>query len=112
VHEFDSSEICELLVMVQAQLVKTQIDLKIIVISDIKCAETGSIFCGLPLDFLLVEPDAMIHEELHAGPGWYICDFVSDEVSKCLLGILPCDILTSPTWLLNSLTMCIGIGAP
>jgi glutaredoxin-related protein len=120
--EFDSSEFCEHLVAVQDDLKNANIDLTVIGIGDANnCATSFSKFTGLSLEYLRVDPDATLHKELnlHAGPGWDVPDFVSDELLTFLLNTLPGGAPSDSSQLrpvgkawLNYLAMCAGIGAP
>ena len=89
--EFDSSEFCEQLVSVKAELDEAKINLRVIGIGDTAAAERFCDFTGLTPDSLLVDPDATLHEELglHAGPDWSIPDGVSDGLLSFLLSTLP-----------------------
>ena len=120
--EFDSSEFCEHLVAVQDDLKAANIELTVIGIGDAKdCASSFSTFTGLPLESLRVDPDASIHKELnlHAGPGWDVPEYVSDELLTFFLNQLPGKAPSDPSQLrpvgkawLNYFAMCAGIGAP
>ena len=119
--EFDSSEFVEQLVAASDALVDNGIDLRVVGIGDAHCAKRFSAFSKLPLDCLVVDPDATIHKQLNlnAGPGWDVPDFISDDALKFLLGTLPGGPPKDPQMLrpagkawLNYLAMCAGIGAP
>jgi len=119
--EFDSSEFCEQLLAVEAELAKASLELRVIGIGDEQAAKRFSQFTGLDLSKLRLDPDASLHRALglHAGPRWNAPDFISDSVLSFLLSSLPGgkpndEAMVRPwfdAWL-NYLAMCAGISAP
>lgn len=125
--EFDSLEFCEQLAAIQSDLEKANINLSVIGIGNSNtedcCAKRFSDFTGLSMDWLLIDPNATLHQDLdlHAGPRWDIPDFISDDVLRFLLRSLPGgknipqqkkDLRSIGKAWLNYLAMCAGISAP
>ena len=125
--EFDSAEYCEQLVAVTDDLRDANIGLRVVGIGDDGAATKFCGFTGLPPEVLRTD-SGELHRELglHAGPGWSVPEFVSDDALRLLLGTLPggapVDGLTEAStsaqlrkvgdaWL-NYLAMCAGLGAP
>ena len=125
--EFDSAEYCEQLVAVTDDLRDANIGLRVVGIGDDGAATKFCGFTGLPPDVLRTD-SGELHRELglHAGPGWSVPEFVSDDALRLMLGTLPggapVDGLTEAStsallrkvgdaWL-NYLAMCAGLGAP
>ena len=88
--EFDSAEYCEQLVAVTDDLRDANIGLRVVGIGDDGAATKFCGFTGLPPDVLRTD-SGELHRELglHAGPGWSVPEFISDDVLRLLLGTLP-----------------------
>jgi len=94
--------------------------LKVVGIGNSDAASEFCNFTGLSKDVLSIDPNATLYKELalHAGPGWDIPDFVSDDLLRFMLGTLPggapeeeSQLRPVGTAWFNYLLMCAGIGA-
>ena len=118
--DFDSAEYAELLKYVLPDLREANIKLRIVGIGNANSAKLFSLHTGIPLDNILVDPDATLHKKLklHRGPNWDVPDWIPDGV----LDWFAKDICRNNnpkipskeiarSWL-NYMAMCAGIAAP
>jgi hypothetical protein len=118
--DFDSCEYAELLKNVLPDLERANIALRIIGIGNCKTAHMFSLFTGIPLECIRVDPTASVHSELglHRGPNWDVPDWIPPGVVEWFARDVcgndntkrgPTQIARS--WL-NYMAMCAGISAP
>ena len=118
--DFDSVEYATMLKNILPDLKRANISLRIIGIGNCKTAQMFSLFTGIPLSCLRVDPIASTHAnlQLHRGPDWDVPSWVSKEwiewFAKDICGndnnkIPAQDVARS--WL-NYMAMCAGIAAP
>ena len=118
--DFDSVEYAGMLKSVLPDLKRANIALRIIGIGNCKTAHMFSLFTGIPLECIRVDPGATVHSalNLHRGPNWDIPDWVPAEfVDWFAKGVCGNDNGKIPakevarSWL-NYMAMCAGISAP
>jgi hypothetical protein len=118
--DFDSVEYATMLKKVLPDLKRANISLRIIGIGNCKTAQMFSLFTGIPLACLRVDPTASVHAslQLHRGPNWDIPDWIPAEwidwFAKEFCGndnekIPAVDVARA--WF-NYMAMCAGIAAP
>jgi AhpC/TSA antioxidant enzyme len=118
--DFDSAEYAELLAAVLSDLQKANVDLRLVGIGNAESAKLFSQHTGMPLDNILVDPTATLHQKLglHRGPDWDVPSWIPNSIlewfAKDICQNNNPDI--SPTvvtraWL-NYMAMCAGIAAP
>jgi hypothetical protein len=118
--DFDSCEYAELLLQVLPDLQKENIALRVIGIGSAKTAHMFSLFTGLPLECIRVDPKASVHSSLnlHRGPNWEVPGWIPTPVvewfAKDVCGNdnskVPAKEVAK-SWL-NYMAMCAGIDAP
>lgn len=118
--DFDTVEYATYLKEVLPDLKKADIELRIIGIGNCKTAQMFSLFTGVPLECIRVDPTASVHSalDLHRGPDWDLPSWlplpVVEWFAKDICGndndkIPATDVARS--WL-NYMAMCAGIAAP
>jgi len=118
--DFDTVEYARQLNQVLPDLKRANIALRIIGIGSCKSAQMFSIFTGIPLSCLRVDPTASLHTnlQLHRGPDWDIpswvptkwIDWFTQDVCRNDNDKIPAqDVARS--WF-NYMAMCAGIAAP
>ncbi len=118
--DFDSVEYAGLLKQVLPDLKRANIALRIIGIGNCKTAHMFSLFTGIPLECIRMDPTASVHSalQLHRGPNWDIPDWIPSGLlgwfAKDVCGNdnekIPANEVTR-AWL-NYMAMCAGIAAP
>ena len=117
--DFDSVEYASMLKEILPDLKRANIGLRIIGIGNCKTAHMFSLFTGLPLECIRVDPTASVHSSLrlHRGPNWDVPDwFPSEFIDWFAHGICGNDNEKVPakdvarSWL-NYMAMCAGISS-
>lgn len=118
--DFDSAEYAEQLCALLPDLKKANVDLRIVGIGNMESAKLFSRHTGMPLDHLLVDPTATVHQRLglHRGPNWdvpswipnSVLDWFASDICQNKNPNLP-SIVVARAWL-NYMAMCAGIAAP
>lgn len=118
--DFESVEYARMLKQVLPDLKQANIALRIIGIGNCKTAHMFSLFTGIPLECIRVDPSASVHSalQLHRGPNWDVPDWIPSEIidwfAKDVCGNdnqkIPAKEVAR-SWL-NYMAMCAGIAAP
>mmetsp|Transcript_68650 Transcript_68650/g.192434 ORF Transcript_68650/g.192434 Transcript_68650/m.192434 type:complete len:399 (+) Transcript_68650:88-1284(+) len=118
--DFDSAEYATMLKQVLPDLKRANIALRIIGIGNCKTAQMFSLFTGLPLECIRVDPTASVHSalQLHRGPNWDVPDWVPsaliDWFARDICGNKDNEKIPAKevarSWL-NYMAMCAGIAA-
>lgn len=118
--DFDSVEYATALKSVLPDLKRANIALRIIGIGNSKTAGMFSLFTGIPLENLRVDPKGGVHAalDLHRGPDWDVPDWIPEpwvewfakEICRNDNEKIPAQEVAR-SWL-NYMAMCAGIAAP
>ncbi|KAG7346688.1 AhpC/TSA antioxidant enzyme [Nitzschia inconspicua] len=118
--DFDSTEYAEQLCAVMSDLKQANVELRLIGIGNVETAKLFSAHTGMPLENILLDPTATLHERLnlHRGPNWDVPAWIPNIVLEWFATDI-CNnnnpnvpsTLVARAWL-NYMAMCAGIAAP
>jgi len=117
--DLDSCEYAEALTNILPDLERANINLRVIGIGNCKSAHMLSLYTGLPLENLYVDPSADLHAslQLHKGPDWDLPEWIPEPLLVWFVQNVfgsssqKDPMLVARAWL-NYMAMCLGVASP